>query len=267
MLEKRKLTKSEAARLGGLARQAKYGNLGTEKGRSLGGLRSQITHSKKNTGFYILKKIQLPKRSKKLAELCGILAGDGHVGVYQTSMTTNSLTDVQHALYVQKLFEGLFKISASIIKKKSCNAVVVVISSKTVCQFLSSLGLTSGNKVHAQLDVPSWICKNKSFRKAFLRGLFDTDGCVYVDNHTVKGKLYRNIGIAFTNRSLPFLSFFKSTLELSGFHPTQKSRFIVFLRRESEILRYFEHVGSSNQKHLHKLDEYLKQKGRVPKRS
>lgn len=262
-----KMSKREVGRLGGLARQAKHGNLGTPEGRRLGGLRSQSTHKKNNTGFIILRNVDLPKYSVQLAETFGILAGDGHIGLYQVSVTTNSETDIKHAQYVQKLFENLFHVPVHMAKRKDSKAVVVVMSSKQIADFCVKHGLTRGNKVRAQLDVPPWIQKNKKFSTAFVRGLFDTDGSVYVDVHNIRGKEYRNIGIAFTNRSVPLLSFFKRTLELYGFHPTQKTKYIVFLRREAEVFRYFDVLGSSNSKHLDKLHAYQQEKGRVPKRS
>ena len=72
--------------------------------------------------------------------------------------------------------------------------------------------------------------------------------------------------MAFTNRLLPILLFFKSALEKLGFHPTQNTKFKVSLRKEKEILDYFKKIGSSNPKHLNKFYEYFQEKyGEVPK--
>lgn len=258
-----KISKSDAGRLGGLARQAKYGNPGTSEGRRLGGLHSQATHRKNKTGFTLLKNVRKPRRSRKLAEIFGILAGDGHVGLYQVSMTTNARTDRQHALYVQKLLAELFRTDVSITKRKTSNAVVVVLSSRQASDFFVSNGLVQGNKVHAQLGVPTWIQNNTAYSRAFTRGLFDTDGSVYVDLHRINGRVYQNIGLAFTNKSKPLLAFFKCALETLGLHPTQKTESVVFLRREIEVCRYFDLIGSSNQKHIGKFHMYMKRKGRV----
>lgn len=256
-IERKKKTKSEAGRIGGLARQARYGDLGTPEGRRLGGLRSQATHKKHTTGFNLLKKVKLPKYSVALAELCGILAGDGHVGTYQVSMTTNARTDKQHARHVQTLFTEIFQIRATIAKRSDSNAVVVVASSKVLCDFFKKIGLTQGNKVLEQLPIPKWVELNTFYAQAFVRGLFDTDGCVYSDTHVIREKTYKNIGIAFVNRSLPLLGFFKNTIESLGLHPTQKTKYTVFLRRKKDIVRYFEIIGSSNEKHLKRFCEFV----------
>lgn len=252
-------------RKGGLARSALYGNLGTPEGRRKGGLNSIKTHIKNKTGFKVLKQITIPKHSARLAELIGILMGDGHVGLYQVSVVTNSETDFQHALFIKKLFEDLFKVQVHINNRSDTKACEIIVSSKAVCHFFVGQGIPQGNKITLGVRVPSWIQKKDLYRKSFVRGLFDTDGCVYLDTHRIGKKVYKNLGMAFANQSLPLLSFFKETLESLGLHPTQKTKFRVFLRRKEDIRRYFDLIGSSNEKHLKKVRQYFltSQKGWV----
>ena len=69
--------------------------------------------------------------------------------------------------------------------------------------------------------------------------------------------------MAFTNRCLPLLKEFKATLESIGLHPTQKTKYAVFLRRKDDIRRYFDFIGSSNEKHLNKVrNRFLTSTGR-----
>lgn len=252
-------------RKGGLARAAKHGNPGTSEGRRRGGLNSIRAHIQNKTGFQVLKSITIPGHSARLAELLGILMGDGHVGLYQTSVVTNSETDYQHALYVKDLIEDLFKIQVSISSRRDKKACDLIVSSKSVCDFFTKQGIPKGNKITLGLHMPGWIRKKPLYRRAFIRGLFDTDGCVYLDTHCVGRKVYKNIGMAFANQSVPLLSFFKESLEFFGLHPTQKTEFRVFLRRKEDIRRYFGLIGSSNEKHLKKVRQYLlvSQKGGV----
>ena len=49
---------------------------------------------------------------------------------------------------------------------------------------------------------------------------------------------------------------FKESLELFELPPTQKTRFRVFLRRREDIRRYFDLIGTSNEKHLNKVRDY-----------
>ncbi len=248
---------SIAGHAGGIARTRMYGNPGTPQGRRKGGLNSLATHRLRNTGFKLLRAILFPNESRDLAELMGILAGDGHIDTYQVSLCTNSVTDLEHAVYVQSLFERLFSLPAKLTKRKKVNACTVVLSSKEVCRFLVAKGMVRGNKIRGNLRMPQWIHRRPKYRSAFIRGLFDTDGCVYVDVHRIGGREYRNIGMAFTNRAAYILQGFKDALEALGLHPTQKTKYTVFLRREKDIERYFEAVGSSNPKHLRKVERYF----------
>lgn len=244
-------------RKGGLVRTALHGNPGTAEGRRKGGFNSLRTHAKKKTGFKTLKPIAVPKHSARLAELVGILMGDGHVGLYQTSVVTNSETDFQHALFVKTLFEDLFMVQAGLSYQRNKKACVITVSSKSICQFFVNQGIPQGNKITLGVRIPDWIREKPLYRKAFIRGLFDTDGCVYLDTHRYGQKVYENLGMAFANQSVPLLSFFKESLEFFGLHPTQKTKFRVFLRRKEDIRRYFDLISSSNEKHFKKVDRYF----------
>lgn len=67
----------EAASKGGLARQMMYGDLGTPEGRRRGGLASVPTNKNNITKFVKRKIITYPRNSEQLAELMGVLIGDG----------------------------------------------------------------------------------------------------------------------------------------------------------------------------------------------
>lgn len=258
------LKKQKAGRLGGIALINKYGNPGTEEGRKLGGKRSALVNKLLGTNFKQRKKFFKPQKSQKLAELTGILLGDGCIGKYQFTVTTNASTDIEHAKYVANLIESLFRINTKIRKKKTSNAVEVVVSSYDLCRYLEVIAFKAGNKIHNNVDIPEWIKSKQSFRTACLRGLLDTDGCVFSDSHIIKSVQYKSIGINFTNRNSNILHFFKSTLENDfGFHPTQKSNHAVFLRRKTEIKEYFLKIGTSNPKHLNRFNQFLKEFGRV----
>lgn len=255
------------ARKGGLARVRLHGNPGTQSGRRLGGLSSSTINQRLNNGFKTLKLIPKIDYSESLAELLGILMGDGHLSMYQVTVTTSSVTDIEHAHFVQKMFCKIFGITPSIKLRSSARALTICLSSKAACNLLYKLGMPYGNKIKNIRGVPDWIQNNNRYRIAFIRGLFDTDGCFYIDRHVIKGKLYENPGINFRNYSLPLLFFFESVLTDLNLSPTTTSKHSVVLRKEKNIVKYFREVGSSNQKHLRKFRQYFKAKyGRVPKR-
>lgn len=212
----------------------------------------------------VFSPVDFPIRSAKLAEFVGILLGDGGISSRQITITLHKDDDRHFAVYVQRLAENLFGITPGFYTRK--NTVSIVISRAKLVKFFTDMDIPIGGKVRQQTGVPSWIGSSQKFTKFCLRGLFDTDGCFYIDKHRYKSKIYYNCGMSFTNRSLPLLSFFKESMQQLGFHPTQKTRFNVLLRREPEIKRYFQKVGSSNPKHLNKFQQYLQGRyGEVPK--
>lgn len=217
--------------------------------------------------YFVQRDIYLPShKSPLLAEFMGILLGDGGITSRQVSITLHKEDDKEYIRHVAKICEDLFKTSPSLIYHKGEMVCDIIISRTKLVSYLLSLGLLVGNKVKQQVNVPTWVSNSRSYAKNCLRGLFDTDGCFYLDKHRYKDKIYYNCGMNFTNRSLPLLNFFKDKLEQYHFNPTQSTKYSVFLRKEKEIIRYFQEIGSSNPKHFNKFRNYLVNKfGEVPK--
>jgi intein/homing endonuclease len=238
--------------LGGKARVRLHGNPGTPEGRKRGGLESLKTHQRNSTAFKTLKRIRTPRTSTNLAELLGIFMGDGHVHTYQASVCTNSDTDMQHALHIKFLIESIFHLPASLSLRSDKKACLILISSKEVCRFLVSQGMPQGSKVRLGLTIPSWIHQKVDYRRSFLRGLIDTDGCVYQDRHTINGKHYSSTCIAFTSASPELREFVKKSFEKEGWNPTSANKDIR-LRRKKEVHAYAKIIGFSNPKHSHKI--------------
>ena len=246
---------------GAYTRMNLYGNFGTLEGRRKGGLTSIKTHNKFKTGFITLKSISVPRHSTFLAEFLGILMGDGHLSEYQTSITTNSKTDREHALFVSKLGEKLFRVSPFVRENRKENAMDIVFSSKRLVEFMSSLGMPQGNKIKNNLRIPLWVKESTEYSKAFIRGLFDTDGCIYLDKHCINGRIYYYLGWAVTSYSISFRSDIVRMLKRLGFAPTCRlSQRSVYLRKQSEVDSYFSSIGTNNQKHYKRFIQF---RGRV----
>ncbi len=92
-----------------------------------------------------------------------------------------------------------------------------------------------------------------------MRGLLDTDGCTYIDHHKYKGKVYGHIGLAFTSYSSYLLESIAKILKDLGYSPTISTKLRVLLRREKEVLRFFQEFKPSNPRHYDKLREFLEE--------
>jgi len=253
---------SNASLIGGIAVYKKYGHIGGDpeyRKKKWYEWWEREGKYKSNT-IISCKPIRKPRHSRDLAEFVGILLGDGGISKRQVTVTLNKFDDRYFVLYVKNLIQKLFAVNPSLNGRKEKNVVNIVVSRIKLVLFLVDMGLRIGSKIRNQVDIPDWIKKSDEYTKRCLRGLYDTDGCFYIDRHNYKDKTYHNMGMNFTNYSIPILSFFKERLERLGFHPTQGTKFSILLRRENEIIKYFQEIGSSNLKHLDKFTKYLRDK-------
>ncbi len=247
-----------AARKGAQRRAELYGDLGTPEGRRKGGLQSVAAQRNLKTGFRLKKQVSMPMKNEALAEFVGIIAGDGHLARYQVLMVTNSETDGDHAKFVAELGEELFSVKASVRSRSGEKSTLVLFSSKQMVEHLRTLGVPKGKKIDNGLCIPEWVHAKPSFERAFLRGLFDTDGCVFLDKHQIKHKLYAHIGLTITSHAPEFLQDIFTTLRRLGFKPSYKvTQHSVFLRRQQDVKKFFDEIGSDNPKHICRYNNFV----------
>ncbi|MEK7633103.1 MAG: hypothetical protein AAB473_04955 [Patescibacteria group bacterium] len=240
-----------AAKLGGTRRNVLYGNLGTAEGRRRGGLVSAQKQRDTGKGITLPKKIRLPRNSSALAEFVGIVAGDGHLAEYQVAISTNSITDVDHAHFIGNLGQKLFGVIPKLTALKSRKVITIIFSSKEMVRILQLKGLIVGNKVQQHMRAPRWVMANPKYQIAFLRGVFDTDGGIFLDKHRIKHKLYAHLAWQFTSAIPEFLSDIAFILRQHGYRFSHSiQRVNILMRRASDIKRYFDEVGTHTAKHF-----------------
>lgn len=206
------------------------------------------------------KKVVLPKHSTQLAEFFGIMLGDGGINnPWQANITLNAVKDKKYAIYILKLCNDLFGITPAIRKRKEKQALVISLASTTVVDFLVEQGLPRGNKLKNGLRIPQWILHKREYRIACVRGLVDTDGCIFVHKHLVQAKFYENIGLCFTSYSPELIVHVANILEEFSIipHISGQGRNI-YLYSENAISKYLRVFGSSN-KRIHSV--YKKWRG------
>lgn len=248
---------NEAGRKGAIKRNSIYGNPATPEGRRKGGLNSLRSPKLKKTNFKFLKPIKTPSKSDKLAELIGIIIGDGSITRFQVRITLDKKRDEKYSFYVKSLFETLFSLKPSVYVLKKRSVVEVTVSSKAVVDYLMESGLPIGNKVAQEIDIPKWIRQDSSFSRFCLRGIFDTDGCVYLDRHKIKGKNYFSINLAVTSASGKLLYSIYEIFTNEGFSPTISSPRSIRIRKSKQIKEFFDKIGSRNPKHIRRFEEFI----------
>ena len=194
------------------------------------------------------KKILLPKRSVHLAEFFGIMLGDGGINnPWQATITLNATKDRLYASYIKKMIEGLFGVVPNSFVYKTKDALRILANGVSLVDFLVSEGLPRGNKLRAGLVIPAWILKKRAYSHACVRGLVDTDGCMFIHTHTVAGEVYKNIGLTFSSRSPELIGQVAAVLEKSGIMPHVHLKGTdIYIYRKDAVERYLKIFGSSN---------------------
>lgn len=196
------------------------------------------------------KIIHIPRPSKSLAEFFGIMLGDGGINnLWQANITMNSIEDAEYSLYIKKLIQNLFCISPAVRKRKGRNAIVISAASTTLVDFLVARGLPRGNKLKQGVRIPDWIIEKHAYRKPCIRGLMDTDGCLFIHTHKIAGKPYNNIGLCFTSYSPKMLKQVASIFEEFRIMPHISSQGrSIYLYRADAVAKYLKVFGTSNKR-------------------
>lgn len=209
------------------------------------------------------KSFKNPPECEKLAELFGAIIGDGHVNklkigkkirCYSIVIAGDSRNDKDYMEnYLPSLFFELFGEKGSLAYSKDKNVMYTKIFGKRIIDFVESKGIFGGNKKKNSQSIPKWILKNDKYLRACLRGLIDTDGCIYYIS-----KNNRNLRISFTSYIPKLLKETRDSFIKLGFHP---SKIIVnkniCLSRKEEIKKFLKEIGFSNNKHLKRLQNLI----------
>ena len=193
------------------------------------------------------KIILYPEESVRLAELMGIEFGDGGINnPWQVVITLNADKDGEYGKYITDLIEELFKVTPA-VRVRGERALQIVLSSTSVVDYLVKKGAVRGNKIKQDFDIPCWIRENKENERAFVRGLVDTDGCLYIHRHEVGSRPYKNIGLCFTSGSKNLLRSVADIFSGNGIipHIADQGRRI-YLYDENSVVQYLRTFGSSN---------------------
>lgn len=204
------------------------------------------------------KAIKIPSESSSLAELIGIEFGDGGINnLWQVVISLNSEADKEYAEYVRSLIQNLFNIEVTVRKRPNRNTLVLICSSMNLVDYLVTKGAARGNKILQSIDMPKWIKGNQDYEKAFVRGLVDTDGCLFIHKHRVGKSIYRNLGFCFTSFSKKLTLSVAQALTKFGIKPhiTDSGRRI-YLYSQKSVEKYLNIFGSSNPRITKKYIEF-----------
>ncbi len=225
-----------------------------------------------------LKRIDLDvPLSKELCELIGAIIGDGcidgHVNqkgksAYHLSVTGDAKLDRNYLSNIlPSIIKHLFKVKSKFYFRKDCNAMILNLYSKKVFTILTKrFGLVAGNKTYI-VKIPDEILNSdEKFIFATIRGIFDTDGNVFIDKRKICRKPYGRITLRVVSEPLhnQLKEFIEKYFSLyvavkkdnNGLSDSLKYEITVY--GNAQIKKWMHLIGFSNERHLGKIRELFK---------
>ena len=161
-----------------------------------------------------------------LAELIGLILGDGHIGVFPRSevlvISFNSKNTEQINRYA-KIVEKVFKKRPAVSKVSGKNCITIKLYEKNISK---RLNIPTGSRKKVKNKAPKWILSNEDYIVRYLRGLYEAEGSRNIHKPTSTYKL------VFCNRNKSLLDIVFSLLEKMGFHPHRSTDKIQISKRK-----------------------------------
>lgn len=200
-----------------------------------------------NKSKYIFKKIPSIKIDDKLAEIFGVLNGDGHLSKHQNEINVvGDSREKDYLKYLKNLLEEKFSLKFTFFEEPT--RVKLRVYSKDLSDYLVfQHGFKKGKK-KGNLQVPEAIKNSTNLKISYIRGLFDTDGTIYLRRKS-------GLVIEISNVDKLFREEIKSILDDIGIVSCINKRY-VSIYRQDQIHKFFKMVKPSNPKHLNNYKKY-----------
>ena len=228
----------------------------------------------------IKRGLKIPKTiNKYLAEEIGIHVGDGSLGIYKHKSGIKYLYTISghhnDELYFRKfiipLMYRLYNIYPSIYKRKDEKSMELNYQSKGLIHFKKSIGLPLGKK--EEIVIPKKIIMS-NFKLDFIRGIFDTDGCLCFKKRYRKFYYYPCINISNKSDKLIIQIYkilkrekFRVSITLNKQSPDSRGKLCTTsdlnLYGKDNVIKWMSLIGTSNPRTTFKFNIW-KRYGYIP---
>ncbi len=205
---------------------------------------------------------------EKGAELIGMHVGDGTL--YLANKTTlvwemrGSIYEKEYYEYVSKLIEELLQIKLK-PKYRGPNSYGIQTTNKTITGFFIKNGFNPGRKVYT-VRIPDYIKNRKdvNVKHGFVRGLFDTDGCIRFDKNRTAHHYYPKIEFSFASENLVRdLVDLLNELGFKNHYWRDRTHLHLCIAGFYSLDKWIREISPANSKHLNRIRVGLANKDKV----
>ena len=208
------------------------------------------------------------KLNSKICEFLGAFIGDGYMGNYGKrknqfliGFVGNQKLD-EHYLtkHIYSLIKTNFPFTNPILRyRKDENTIRLRIHSKELFKFFLELGFNPGKKSRT-VRIPEIIFNNQKFMNATIRGIFDTDGCIFLDMRKNYKKPYPRVTLQ--SASIGLIDQLEEYLSKNFNLYVNKSnrdgyRNYIEIYGHKQLERFLKQIGFSNKRHIDRLPPWL----------
>jgi len=212
---------------------------------------------------------KFPKEiSEELAEETGWHIGDGSMNYYQNGKKMMGLYQLRGHIeddrphYIQRIkpiFKSLYGVDISLREMPSTRVFGFQIWNDELVKFKQKLGLEIGPKLNVK--IPNIFLTNEKLKISVVRGIFDTDGCVYLEKKnnklyprmeikTISFSLAEQLKSLFNDLSLRATMYEEKMQRLGN----KKISYAVVIRGEEMFHKFMKIISPQNPKHLAKYN-------------
>lgn len=223
--------------------------------QALGGKRAAITKERLEKGRF---KINFD--DPLFLEFYGILLGDGWLSnfnikdkkVWLIGISSNLTLDKEFTYYYISIIQKLFNRKGVVRIKPLNNVAEFVFSHKILLKYLNEkLGFPIGKKINLEINRSIYSLDFDKLRYV-LRGIFDTDGSIYLNKNNKGIYAYPIISIHMKEPKL--IKQIQEILKNNGFKVVyDKRNNMIKINGKDQLRRWLHYIGSSNPYKLNKI--------------
>lgn len=171
------------------------------------------------------------KKDRLLAELIGVILGDGNISEFPRTERLLIISNSNNAGFIKRytnLVEKLFNKKAAVYQVRGTQTTRIGIYQKFISE---RLGVPCGNRKDLRYRLPTWISVDRYNLLSWLRGLFEAEGLLSIHKPTY------TYNFQFSNKNESLLNLVEKNLNSLGFHPERRKN-SVRLRKKEEVIMF-----------------------------